>query len=285
MKIFDPKEDWTHNDKRMLKYMLENDGMQFMRYFFRLREGTKLIRNWHHYVLHYVLQATIDARVTRLIINIAPRYSKTETAVVNYIARGMALNPRSKFIHASYSPELAWTNSSKIKETIELQEYQELWPMKIKTEAKGKKQWYNTAGGGLYAVGAGGGITGFGAGRMEPGFHGAFIYDDPLKPADAHSTPKRDKVNDGFNSTCRSRLALETTPIIVMMQRIAEDDLTGFLLQGGSGDMWYHLKIPGLLSAEELNKPYPEEYTHGIPIDLNRLLYNMQFGQKYDFQR
>ena len=27
---------WSYNEKRMLKYMLEKDGIQFMRYFFKL---------------------------------------------------------------------------------------------------------------------------------------------------------------------------------------------------------------------------------------------------------
>ena len=68
----DEMEPWSLNEKRMLKYMLENDGIQFMRYFFKHREGTKMLRNWHHYVIEYVLQAVYDCKVNRLIINIAP---------------------------------------------------------------------------------------------------------------------------------------------------------------------------------------------------------------------
>jgi len=49
--LLDDAPEWTSNEKRMLKYMLEQDGMQFMRYFFKLRESTTMIRNWHHYVI------------------------------------------------------------------------------------------------------------------------------------------------------------------------------------------------------------------------------------------
>jgi hypothetical protein len=279
----DEMEPWSLNEKRMLKYMLENDGIQFMRYFFKHREGTKMLRNWHHYVIEYVLQAVYDCKVNRLIINIAPGYTKTEQAVLNFIARGLALNPRSKYIHASYSADLAQENSSKIKETIQLPEFQELWPMDVRVDTKGKKRWFTEDGGGMMAAAAGGQITGFRAGRMEEGFTGAFVIDDPVKPDDAYSVPKRNAINNRFNNTMRSRLAVETIPMIVIMQRIHEDDLSGYLLKGGSGDIWHHLTIPTLLSDEEINRKYPEDYTHGKRIDLNGILQALHSGAQYAF--
>lgn len=272
---------WSRNEKRMLKYMLENDGIQFMRYFFKLREGTTMIRNWHHYVIEYVLQMVIDGHLNRLIINIAPGYTKTEQAVLNFIARGLAINPRAKFIHTSYSGDLAQENSAKIRETITLDEYQELWPMRVRVDTKGKKRWFTEFGGGMMAVASGGQITGFRAGRMESGFTGAFINDDPLKPDDAYSAPKRNFINNRFNNTMRSRLAIESVPMINIMQRIHEDDLSGFLLKGGSGDIWYHLVIPTHLTEEALTKPYNKDYTHGIPLDLNLILRALHSGEPY----
>jgi len=263
--------------------MLEKDGIQFMRYFFALREGNKMIRNWHHYAIEYVLQAVFDCKIDRLIINIAPGYTKTEQAVLNFISRGIALNPRSKYIHTSYSGDLAQENSSKIKQTVQTPEFQELWPMQTRTDTKGKKRWFTELGGGMMATASGGQITGFRAGRMESGFTGAFINDDPVKPDDAYSNVKRNAINDRFNNTMRSRLAVETVPMINIMQRIHEDDLTGFLLKGGSGDHWHHLVIPTLLSEEALNKPYPKDYTHGIPISLNGILAALNGGKPYAF--
>ncbi len=279
----DEFDQWSHNEKRMLKYMLENDGIQFMRYFFKHREGTKMLRNWHHYVIEYVLQAVYECKVNRLIINIAPGYTKTEQAVLNFIARGLALNPRSKYIHASYSADLAQENSSKIKETVQLPEFQELWPMNVRVDTKGKKRWFTEDGGGMMAAAAGGQITGFRAGRMEEGFTGAFVIDDPVKPDDAYSVVKRAAINNRFNNTMRSRLAVETVPMIVIMQRIHEDDLSGYLLKGGSGDTWHHLTIPTLLSEEEINRKYPDEYTPGKRIDINGILQALHNGAQYAF--
>lgn len=274
---------WSYNELRMLKYMLENDGIQFMRYFFKHREGTKMLRNWHHYVIEYVLQAVYDGKINRLIVNIAPGYSKTEQVVLNFIARGLAINPRSKYIHASYSGDLAQENSSKIREMVGSEEFQELWPMNIRVDSKGKKRWFTELGGGMMAAPAGGQITGFRAGRMESGFTGAFVIDDPVKPDDAYSAIKRNSINNRFNNTMRSRLAVEEVPMIVIMQRIHEDDLSGYLLRGGSGDKWHHLVIPTLLTDEIINSPYPDDYTHGKQIVINDILKCLQDGSEYAF--
>lgn len=274
---------WTPNQTRMLRYMLESDGMQFMRYFFKLRENTTMLRNWHHYVIEYVLQAVIDGKINRLIINIAPGYTKTELAVLNFIARGLALNPRAKFIHASYSADLAKENSSKIKDTVISQPFQQLWPMEVRTDTKAKGRWFTELGGGMMAVASGGQIAGFRAGRMEPGFTGAFINDDPLKPEDAYSQTKRTAINNRMPNTMKSRLALETIPLINIMQRLHEDDLSGFLLRGGSGDIYHHLVIPAKLDEVAMTTPYPEDYTHGKKIELDGILKSIHNGEQYAF--
>lgn len=274
---------WSFNEKRMLKYMLEQDGIQYMRYFFKLREGNKMLLNWHHYAIEYVLQGVIDCKIPRLIINIAPGYTKTEQAVLNFICRGLSLNERAKFIHASYSGDLAQENSSKIKETVESPEFQELWPMETRLDKKGKKRWFTERGGGMMAVSSGGQITGFRAGRMEPGFTGAFVIDDPVKPDDAYSDVKRNAINNRFNNTMRSRLAVETVPMVVIMQRIHEDDLSGYLLRGGSGDKWHHLSIPTRFDDDYFSAKYPEDYTHGIPISIDGILSALRGGPEYAF--
>ena len=121
---------WTEQEKRMLKYMLEEDGIMFMRYFFKIREGSTMLRNWHHYVIERVLEEVYKLNINRLIVNIAPGYTKTEQVVINFISRGLALYPRSKYIHASYSGGLVQENSSKIKDCIESPEFQDLWPLR-----------------------------------------------------------------------------------------------------------------------------------------------------------
>ena len=138
--------------------------------------------------------------------------------------------------------------------------------LELKTESDGnielkdKKIWFNEFGGGVYATASGGAITGFGAGVAESKiFSGAIIIDDPLKPDDASSEIKRKAVNERYNGTIRSRVNDRDTPIIVIMQRLHEEDLSGFLLNGGSGEDWEHLCLTAL---NEFNEPlYPEKHT------------------------
>jgi predicted phage terminase large subunit-like protein len=164
-----------------------------------------------------------------------------------FIAYGLAINPQSKFIHISYSDDLALDNSSQTKEYIESDSFQSLWDMELKKDSKGKKKWYNNYGGGVYATASGGAITGFGAGVTDSEiFSGAIIIDDPLKPDDAYSETKRKAINERYNGTIRSRVNDRNTPIIVIMQRLHEDDMSGFLLDGGSGEEWDHLCLPAL---------------------------------------
>jgi predicted phage terminase large subunit-like protein len=233
---------------------------------FQYRLKTRFRLNWHHEILAQTLARTISGDITRLIINMPPRYSKTEMAVVAYMAYGLAINPRARFIHASYSDDLALRNSLAVKDLIQLPEYQAMWPMKIRDDAKSKKQWYTDQQGGMLAVPTGGQVTGFGAGSMSPDWQGAQVIDDPIKPEDATSPALRDKTNARFVSTLRSRLDKEETPIIIIMQRLHEIDLSGFLLQGGSGDYWHHLELPVEVQHD---RPYPSEYTHGIPLAAN----------------
>jgi len=181
------------------------------------------------------------------LINMPPRYGKTELAVVNWIAKCLAVNPKAKFIHLSYSDDLALDNSSKAKEMIQSDEYQKYWSIKLKDDSQSKKKWYTTEGGGLYATAAGGAITGFGAGSTsEEGFAGAIIIDDPLKVDDAERDGERDRVNERLNTTIKSRRNSRHTPIIIIMQRLHEEDMSGFVLDGKMGEEFYHLKLPAI---------------------------------------
>ena len=257
--------EFTDAEKRVLKKHCEDSHLAFTRYFFRIREGGRFKVSPHHIIMAKTLDRVLSGEITRLIINVPPGYTKTEMAVLNFIAHGLAINPASKFIHASYADQLALLNSSFVRDIVAAEEFQELWPMEMRTDSKSKKSWYNEKGGGLLAVSSGGTITGFRAGRMMEGFSGAFIIDDPVKPDDAYSQILRDKVNLRFTNTFKSRLAHEEVPIIVIMQRIHEDDPTGFLLKGGTGDMWHHLLLPVIIQEEP--EPYPKDFTHGIPIE------------------
>ncbi|SBZ11437.1 phage terminase large subunit family protein [Klebsiella pneumoniae] len=249
------------------KVECEEDGLYYARYFFKQRTGGKMIVAPHHKVIQKTLDRVIDGEIQRLIINVPPGYTKTELATINMMGRGLALNCRARFMHLSYSHNLALLNSSTARGMIKSQAYQSMWPMALRDDADSKAMWWTEHGGGVYASSAAGQVTGFRAGHMEAGWQGALIIDDPVKPDDAYSEIVRDGVNNRFNETIKSRLAIETTPMIVIMQRIHYHDLSGYLLRGGSGEKWHHLNLPVIIdSSRSYEETYPEN-THAIPID------------------
>lgn len=245
------------NEEKVLKIMCETSLLFFTRYIYKENTRRSFIVAPHFIKIANTLEEVAKGNIKRLIINIPPRYGKTELAVKCFIAWSLAKNPQSKFIHLSYSDSLALDNSSQTKEYIESDAFQKFWTMKLKKDAQSKSKWFNDYGGGVYATASGGAITGFGAGVTEAKeFSGAIIIDDPLKPDDALSEVKRKSVNERFNNTIRSRVNDRETPIIVIMQRLHEDDMSGFLLAGGSGEDWHHLCLPAL---NENNEPLWEE--------------------------
>ncbi|MDO5829149.1 MAG: hypothetical protein Q4Q25_03260, partial [Methanocorpusculum sp.] len=243
------------------------DTMFATRYFFKQQEGRKFVVGDHHRKIADALDSVFSGKVTRLIINVPPRHTKTEFLKA-FVKMGLAINPKSKYIMTSYSAKLAEDNSENIKNAITADWYKELFPwVQVDWGSHGKQKWYTTEGGGVYAASSGGQITGFGAGLVreanEPDtaaetpdtatkhpWGGAIIIDDPLKPVDAESPVMREKVNYWFENTIRSRVNDRSTPIIIIMQRLHKNDLCGYLL-GLEPHEWTVLSLPALTTDED----------------------------------
>lgn len=245
-------------ERAVLKAKCERDHLFFSRYFFKHRQAIKFRVNWHHVLIADTVQRVIDGTLKNVVINVPPGSSKTELVAINLIARGLALNPRARFLHISYSDDLALLNSETARDIVASDEYQALWPLKVADDAKSKKRWNvlldGKKAGGVYAVSLGGQITGFRAGHMAEGWQGALIIDDPLKVEDAYSKTNRDKANRKLQSTVKSRRANPDTPIIVIMQRLAEEDPTGFIKSGKLPGEWEFIEIPALITDEYVAK-------------------------------
>lgn len=225
----------------------QSDFYFFVRRMFHARRGYRWAHNWHHQAVCDALTRVYRGECKRLIINIPPRYSKTEIAVVSWMAWCLGQHPDAEFIHTSYSNTLAVANSFMAKLMVETEEYRDIFPgVAIRHDSKSKGDWRTTAGGIVYADGSGGTITGFGAGKMRPGFGGAIIIDDPHKADEARSDTMRKNVIEWFGNTLESRKNGPDTPIILIMQRLHETDLAGFLLAGGNGEKWEHVCIPAM---------------------------------------
>ena len=243
-------------ETELIRASLVSDSLLFTRYFFRERFKRGFVINKHHEIICNALDRVLKGEIKRLAIAIAPRYGKTELAVKNIIALGLGINPASKFIHLSYSQSLALDNSEEVRDFIQEPEYKRLFPwVQMDKSSTAKNKWYTTEGGGIYATATGGQITGFGAGEVDEDdfdeftvneqnkFAGAIIIDDALKPDDADSDVKRDRVNQRFENTIRSRTNSRNTPIIVIGQRLHEHDLIGYL-QENEPEEWTFINLP-----------------------------------------
>lgn len=237
-------------DADVLRAWTLKSSLNFTRYFFKQNNDMKFIIGGHHKLICDALDDVLNGKCNKLIINIFPRSGKTEVAVKNFIAMGLAVNPCAKFIHLSYSANLAQDNSIAVKNIVQSEEYQRLYPTRITYGKNMKSQWETDQGGGLYATSTLGQITGFGAGLVEEEgvpyrFSGAIIIDDPIKPEDALSDVVRERVNRRFETTIRNRVNSRNTPIVIIMQRLHEHDLCGYL-QEVEPDDWRVLSLPAI---------------------------------------
>ena len=250
----------------VIKAECELDHLFFTRYFFKQRQSIKFIVNWHHHLIATAMQRVIDGECQNLVINVPPGSSKTEMAVINFIARGLAINPNSRFLHITSGDDLALLNSQTSRDIVLSDEYQALWPLQIADDAKAKKRWNvivdGKKAGGVYAVSLGGQITGFRAGHMAPGFQGAIILDDLLKADEAYSLAAIKAANRRLLSTVKSRKANPATPVILIMQRVGENDPTGFIKGGNLPGKWEYVTIPALID---------DEYLATLPESLQKL--------------
>ena len=225
----------------------QEDLYFFSRYMFKERRKYKWMHNLHHRDVCDALMRVFRGETKRLIINIPPRYSKTELAVINFMAWCFGKVPDCEFIHISYSATLAANNAFQTRNLVQEEAFRRVFPyFALRDDSKAKDDWRTVAGGVCYAQGTGGTITGFGAGKIRKDFGGAIIIDDPHKASEASSDTIRGNVIEWFQNTLESRTNSPDTPIIVIMQRLHEQDLAGWLLDGGNGEEWEHLCLPAI---------------------------------------
>lgn len=210
----------------------------------------------------------------------------TELVIKSFISWCFALNSRCRFLHLSYSDILVNDNSDTVRNIMSEELYKMLFPNSALASEKGSaKRWKTKAGGELYAVSTQGQVTGFGAGavdeeidKMDGGndifvfddhtnemlkmidaktniFQGAIMIDDPLKADDAASDLIRERINQRFENTIRNRVNSRRTPIIIIMQRLHEHDLCGYL-QEIEPDTWTVLSLPVIQTDPETGEEH-----------------------------
>lgn len=240
----------------------------------------------HHDIIATHLMEVWTGQTRNLVINVAPRYSKSEMLTL-FAAWTYAHNPRCEFLHLSYSDGLAETNSDKVRTIIKSKFYFDLFKVEIDKEYDSKGVWHTTEGGIFRATATGGQVTGFGAGSTvefdEEGkytFSGMVWIDDPLKPSDAHTT-RRVQVNTHWDETIKSRRnSPDSTPTVCIMQRLHEDDFTTTLLKD-TGERFKHLKLKTL--KDDGTALWPRKHTVSVlekMRETNEYVFSSQYQQE-----
>lgn len=259
----------TDAEKIAIKIASEASFEAFLRIFFQLIQGQLFKANWHHKYEVLLAEDVYYGKIKRGIINVAPGSTKTEIWSIHWIAWCIIKcisddDPRSsRWLPLSYSDELVTENAKRVKEILESEEFNTLWPLDLDKRTKSSANWqFNDKNGNrhrLYGTSLNGQVTGRRGGYMVDNcFTGAVILDDPMPPKDMDSGLLMDKGNKKLNRVVRSRLAHDDVPIIMVQQRIAKGDSTDFLQSDKAPDDYEQFKVPALIDQEYIDS-LPDE--------------------------
>jgi predicted phage terminase large subunit-like protein len=227
-----------------------HDLYSFMHRAFReLNPSVPFLHNWHNELVAAKLAACLRGEITRLIINMPPRSLKSHAAAVAFPAFLMGHNPSAQIICASYGEELAHKHSLDCRNLMSSQWYMNLFRTRLSPQKLSLQEFMTTENGFRMATSVGGMLTGRGADYI--------IIDDPLKPDEALSATQRKGANDWFDHTLYSRLNDKRRGcIIVIMQRLHQDDLVGHVLEL---EKWDLVRLPAIAEEDEthiIKAPY-----------------------------
>jgi predicted phage terminase large subunit-like protein len=223
----------------------EESLYEFLRQSWRYIDPSPWKDGWAIDAVAEHLQAVCDGQLRKLIINISPRCSKSSLVSVAYPAWTWAQpinsptsGPGVPFLFASYANQLSLRDSVKCRRLIESDFYQRRWSQRFRltSDQNTKSRFSNDKGGERLITSVDGATTGEGAQVL--------ICDDINAASEAFSEATIRATIDWFDTVASTRLNdPKTGAFIVIQQRLAEDDITGHILEKNSGE-WCHLMIP-----------------------------------------
>jgi len=216
-------------------------------------------RSKHHEIIAEHLEAVERGDITRLMIFMPPRSSKSLMVSQYYPPWYLGKHPNHQVMAISYNIELAEKFGRFVRNVIQSPEYKQIFTKtSISKDARAAARWQTTEGGEYNAAGVTGGIAGRG--------WNLGLIDDPLNEQDAYSKPSREHVLQWYPAGFRSR-QMPGGKVILLMTRWHDQDLAGHLLQESLSDpgkdQWTVIKIPALLdkvSSKLLSLPENTTY-------------------------
>lgn len=247
-------------ERRRSKRQCEESLAEFVRQAWHLVEpGAKLRWNWHLDVICAYLEAYFERRITRLIFNVPPGSMKSLLVSVFGPAWAWTRDPSRRFINLTNEVGLATRDSLRMRQVVQSDWYQGRWgdAVQISADQREKMHFANTATGFRQGLGITGSVTGKRGTDL--------LIDDPLDAQKAFSDVETQTVNDTYDNAISSRLNdLEHDGIVLIMQRLRTNDLTGHLLSK-KATKWVQVRIPMEYDGEPGYDPVADlgpEYAH-----------------------
>jgi predicted phage terminase large subunit-like protein len=249
-----------------------------------VRPGIPFKPNWHLEAVTAKLSQVACGTVRRLIVTMPPRMLKSLCASVALPAWFLGHHPWERVVVVSYSDILARTHANDFRLLVRHSIYQATFPT-MQVERASDREITTTKRGKRIATSIEGTLTGLGGNLI--------IIDDPLKLGDAMSEAVRARVIEWYRSTLLSRGDDKVaTRIVVVMQRVHQDDLVGYLQEQGGFEV---LNLPAIaqheqtyeLGAGRLYTRYQGELLHpehepaDVLVELKRSMGPIAFSAQY----
>jgi hypothetical protein len=226
----------------------QNDFIKFVKHMW-----PEFVEGRHHKIIGEKFNRIAQGKLKRLIVCLPPRHTKSEFASTYFPAWMMGLRGDLKIIQTTHTAELAVRFGRRVRNIIDSEEYQEVFPkIKLQADNKSAGRWTTTDGGESFYSGVGGAITGRGADLL--------IIDDPVSEQDAQSSTAMDSVYEWYTSGPRQRLQPGGI-IVIVMTRWSTKDLVGKVIkkQGEDhADQWEMIEFPAIMPETE--EPLWPEY-------------------------
>jgi len=212
------------------------------------------IEGSHHRHIAKKFNDLATGKITRLIVNMPPRHTKSEFASYLLPSWMVGREPKLKIIQATHTGELAVRFGRKAKHLIDSEDYSKIFKTSLQEDSKAAGRWETAQGGEYFAAGVGGAITGRGADLL--------IIDDPHSEQDALSPNAMESAYEWYTSGPRQRLQ-PGGKIILVMTRWSTKDLTGMLMRNqgeAKADQWEVVEFPALMDHGSGQVPVWPEY-------------------------
>src|SRR3984893_657373 len=231
------------------------------RCFLQLNPRTKFLPNWHIEVMAAKLEACRRGKIKRLIICVPPRHLKSLAGSIALPAWILGHDPSAQILCVSYAQDLSDKLARDFRSIMNSRWYLALFPTRPLARKQALQEFETRQHGFRLATSVEGVLTGRGADIV--------IIDDPIKPEEALSLSRRVSVNQWYDNTLFSRLNDKNTGcIILIMQRLHEDDLVGHVLQQ---ENWEVVSFPAIAEKDErflIETPYGVRRYRRRPDDI-----------------